>query len=156
MRFLPLLMACLFLTACSETAMTPVIRLMMDEEMEDRVETITTEVINRDRNAIGQQMAAAYSDEQIEAGLTDLFANLPDGEPESFAPIRYNFRTQMSLNDDRSGSLRTVEVVMRLDYGYVVGYLTIGLRAEPGENYRIATLWARTNGELSPAGGRDI
>lgn len=156
MRALLIPLLGLFLAGCSETAMTPLVRMMMDDEMETRMETITTSVIQRDRAAIGPQMAAVYSQEQIENGLRDLFANLPDGEPESFAPISYNFRTQMSLNDGRSGSLRTADVVMRLDYGYVVSYLTIGLRAEPGEDFRIATLWARTDGDVSPAGGRDI
>jgi hypothetical protein len=144
------------LVGCSETAMTPFVRMMMDEEMEARVDTITNDIVRRDRDALRPKMSSVFSESDLDAGFAELFANLPAGQPESIAPVSYQFRSNMSLNDGRSGSQRTVEVRMRLDYGDAVGYVDIVLFAEQGEDYSIMRLRTQTNGEITPAVGRDI
>jgi len=156
MRALTILIMAVFLVGCSETAMTPLVRRIMDDEMEARLETITNDIIRRDRDALRPKMSAVFSESDLETGFTEIFSNLPERQPESFAPISYQFRSNMSPNDGQSGSRRTVEVRMRLEYGSAVGYVDIVLFAEPGEDYSIMRLRTHTNGEITSDGERDI
>jgi len=142
MRRITVIILCVFLASCSETAWGPIVKMMMDEEMETRVNAITDDVIARDMDAVQARLASSISAEAAQAGLTDLFNHLPEGEPESTLAISYNWSSNTSFNDGQSGSTRSANIVVRLEYETAIAYLTIGLFAAPGEEYSITLLRA--------------
>jgi hypothetical protein len=80
MRRITVIILCVFLAGCSETAWGPIVKMMMDEEMEARVDQITQDVIARDREALAERISPSYTPDAVEAGLTGLFSQLPDSE----------------------------------------------------------------------------
>ncbi|QNL19242.1 hypothetical protein HXX25_07910 [Hyphobacterium sp. CCMP332] len=144
MRRIAVIILCVFLASCSETAWGPIVKMMMDEEMEARVDAITDEVVARDMDAVQSRLSPSISADAARTGLTDLFNHLPEGEPESTMAISYNWRSNTSLNDGQSGSTRSATIVVRLEYETAIAYLTIGLFAAPGDDYSINTLRANT------------
>ena len=144
MRRITVIILCVFLAGCSETAWGPIVKMMMDEEMEARVDAITDEVVARDMAAVQRRLSPSISADAARSGLTDLFSHLPDGEPESTMAISYNWSSNTSFTDGQSGSTRSANIVVRLEYESAIAYLTIGLFAAPGEDYSINTLRANT------------
>jgi hypothetical protein len=144
MQRIAVIILCVFLASCSETAWGPIVKMMMDEEMEARVDAITDEVVARDMDAVLARLSPSISADAARTGITDLFNHLPEGEPESTMAISYNWRSNTSLNDGQSGSTRSATIVVRLEYETAIAYLTIGLFAAPGDDYSINTLRSNT------------
>jgi len=144
MRRITVLFLCVFLASCSETAWGPIVKMMMDEEMETRVDAITSEVVARDIEALQDRLHPSISADAARSGLTDIFNLLPEGEPESAIAISYDWSSTTSLTDGQSGSRRSADIIVRLEYEADIAYLTIQLFAAPGDEYTINTLRANT------------